>query len=426
MAGKPGDPSDLHGRGGYFIAVHVGAGYHAPQNSRAYRRVMRRACWAAAEILSQNSGTSIDAVAAAIRVLEDDEITNAGRGSNLTEDGQVECDASIMDGSSGAFGAVGALPGVRNPIDVALLLAKKSLCVSPLGRIPPIFLVGEGAREWALNHGVCTAAAAEEAAEWLVTKKAELRWEKYTCMLQSTASALDQSSSLLGTQKKQTQNPDKDPGAGGDIMSDKEKMGDDDIIMDTVGAICIDYAGNLATGVSSGGIAMKVKGRVGMAAAYGCGCWAGAKSKLSGISTACTFTGAGEQIVQSIAAHECCVLATQSEEGPGFACEKTLLSVLDKRGCLKGSRDAGVLLLQAESTSVEGNELQKLTAVELVAAYSSPSFGIGYFGTCLKEPKTMILRRTISEGIEKRRKRKWCPMLELWEVVSEGMDWKKN
>ncbi len=53
MAGKPGDPSDLHGRGGYFIAVHVGAGYHAPQNSRAYRRVMRRACWAAAEILSQ-------------------------------------------------------------------------------------------------------------------------------------------------------------------------------------------------------------------------------------------------------------------------------------------------------------------------------------------------------------------------------------
>ncbi len=53
MAGKPGDPSDLHGRGGYFIAVHVGAGYHAPQNSKAYRRVMRRACWAAAEILSQ-------------------------------------------------------------------------------------------------------------------------------------------------------------------------------------------------------------------------------------------------------------------------------------------------------------------------------------------------------------------------------------
>jgi taspase (threonine aspartase 1) len=92
---------------------------------------------------------------------------------------------------------------------------------------------------------------------------------------------------------------------------------------------------------------------------------------------------------------------SRSEEGPGFACEKTLLSVLDKRGCLKGSRDAGVLLLQAESTSVEGNELEKLTAVELVAAYSSPSFGIGYFGTCLKEPKTMILRRTISEGIEK-------------------------
>jgi isoaspartyl peptidase/L-asparaginase-like protein (Ntn-hydrolase superfamily) len=113
---------------------------------------------------------------------------------------------------------------------------------------------------------------------------------------------------IKGNGQKST---DKDPGAGRDIMSNNEKMGDDDIIMDTVGAICIDYAGNLATGVSSGGIALKVKGRVGMAAAYGCGCWAGAKSKLSGISTACTFTGAGEQIVQSIAAHECCVLATQ-------------------------------------------------------------------------------------------------------------------
>jgi taspase (threonine aspartase 1) len=113
---------------------------------------------------------------------------------------------------------------------------------------------------------------------------------------------------IKGNGQKST---DKDPGAGGDIMSNNDKMGDDDIIMDTVGAICIDYAGNLATGVSSGGIAMKVKGRVGMAAVYGCGCWAGAKSNLSGISTACTFTGAGEQIVQSIAAHECCVLATQ-------------------------------------------------------------------------------------------------------------------
>ncbi|KAF3953424.1 hypothetical protein CMV_021130 [Castanea mollissima] len=68
---------------------------------------MKRACLAASSILRKGSGKCLEAVSAAIQVLEDDPCTNAGRGSNLTEDGHVECDASIMDGHSGAFGAVG-------------------------------------------------------------------------------------------------------------------------------------------------------------------------------------------------------------------------------------------------------------------------------------------------------------------------------
>lgn len=120
----------------FFVAVHVGAGYHSPSNEKALRSAMNRACRAAASLLS-NGGKCMDAVVAAIQVLEvslflyfnhslfkfnfetyylthvlkDDPITNAGRGSNLTEDGSVECDASIMDGKSASFGAVGALPG---------------------------------------------------------------------------------------------------------------------------------------------------------------------------------------------------------------------------------------------------------------------------------------------------------------------------
>ncbi|KAM0829582.1 hypothetical protein ACQ4PT_066788 [Festuca glaucescens] len=93
----------------FFVAVHVGAGFHAPANEKVYRRAMKRACLAAAAVLREGSGTSLDAVAAAIRVLEDDPITNAGRGSSLTESGRVECDASIMDGSTGSYGAVGAV-----------------------------------------------------------------------------------------------------------------------------------------------------------------------------------------------------------------------------------------------------------------------------------------------------------------------------
>ncbi|KAG9156867.1 hypothetical protein Leryth_025883, partial [Lithospermum erythrorhizon] len=88
-------------------------------------------------------------------VLEDDPCTNAGRGSNLTEDGHVECDASIMDGDSSTFGAVGAISGVRNAIEVAALLTKDQIMGSPLlGRIPPMFLVGDGARKWAYSKGI--------------------------------------------------------------------------------------------------------------------------------------------------------------------------------------------------------------------------------------------------------------------------------
>ncbi|XP_073393087.1 putative threonine aspartase isoform X2 [Physcomitrium patens] len=127
MEGQGGGGVIRKGQGSFFVAVHVGAGFHSEKKAKAYQLAMRRACQAAAAVLSGETVSCLDAVAAAIRVLEDDEVTNAGRGSNLTEDGHVECDASVMDGHSGAFGAVGAVPGVRNAIDVAMQLAKESL-----------------------------------------------------------------------------------------------------------------------------------------------------------------------------------------------------------------------------------------------------------------------------------------------------------
>ncbi|KAF5186667.1 Threonine aspartase [Thalictrum thalictroides] len=129
----------------FFVAVHVGAGFHSPSNEKALKSVMNRACLAAASLLSQKPGSSssssyphrcLDAVSAAI---QDDPCTNAGRGSNLTEDGNVECDASIMDANSGAFGGVGAVPGVRNAIKIATCLAKEQMIGSSLlGRLPPM------------------------------------------------------------------------------------------------------------------------------------------------------------------------------------------------------------------------------------------------------------------------------------------------
>lgn len=121
-SGGGGGGGEAAERRRFFVAVHVGAGYHSPSNEKPLRLAMKRACLAAASLLRKGSGGCLDAVSAAIQVLEDDPITNAGRGSNLTEDGHIECDASIMDGTSGAFGAVGAVPDQVSEVLFKLLL----------------------------------------------------------------------------------------------------------------------------------------------------------------------------------------------------------------------------------------------------------------------------------------------------------------
>lgn len=91
----------------FCIAVHNGAGFHSYSNEKAHLAACEDACLAAGAILRQG-GSAVDAVEAAIRVLEDREISNAGYGSNLSIDGVPECDATIIDhyGRSGAVGAI--------------------------------------------------------------------------------------------------------------------------------------------------------------------------------------------------------------------------------------------------------------------------------------------------------------------------------
>ncbi|CEG69447.1 hypothetical protein RMATCC62417_05523 [Rhizopus microsporus] len=129
-----------------FIAVHVGAGNLSKTKEPAYRALCAKACKVGMEILKSENGLAIDAVAMAIKILEDDPITNAGYGSNLTIKGTVECDASIMEGARGTFGAVGAVSGIKNPIMTAKQLVFEDLRL----------LVGQGAKEWAKtrNHTI--------------------------------------------------------------------------------------------------------------------------------------------------------------------------------------------------------------------------------------------------------------------------------
>ncbi|KAL1724032.1 nucleophile aminohydrolase [Schizophyllum commune] len=241
-----------------FIAVHGGAGYHAVEDRKATKNALKTSVRTALELCKAedsstvsrsatgdghlsnaataevDAGLALSAVEAAIRVLEDDPILNAGYGSNLTEAGTVECDAAIMSAraSSGSgagaseFGSVAAAPGIKNPISAARAVLQNARRVDVLGRVPPMTLCGHGARGFARAHGVEVVPD-----DQLVSARARADWEYWSAQLRGSSST----ESMLQAESPTSRRLDSH--------------------QDTVGAVCLHFpssgARSAAAGVSS-------------------------------------------------------------------------------------------------------------------------------------------------------------------------------
>ena len=238
------------------IAIHGGAGVidpakMTPERAASYRAGLAAALDAGYAIL-ERGGSSLDAVTAAVRTLEDDPQFNAGRGAVLNHEGDAELDAAIMDGHGPRAGAVAGVRHVRNPVELARLVMEKS---------PHVLLVAEGAEEFALEQGM------------VLVPRGYFRTE-------ARVRELDEARQTEALQLKATA-----PGATG-----------------TVGAVALDRAGHLAAATSTGGLTNKHRGRVGDSPIVGAGTYA------DDASCAVSGTGQGEFFIRQVVAYDICAL----------------------------------------------------------------------------------------------------------------------
>ncbi len=233
-----------------ILVVHGGAGRFSDDRWDAARAGCRAATEAGLAVLAGGGG-AVDAACAAVRVLEDDPTFNAGVGAVLSRDGTLEVDAAVMDGHDLRFGAIGAVPNVRRPIDFARAVMDDG---------EHALLCGEAAWAFGRERGWAPCDPAE-----LITARAR---ERLALELEKRAR-----------------------GAVGPV-TDPEDPG-------TVGACAVDAAGHVAAATSTGGITFKRSGRIGDTPLCGCGTYADDEGG------AASATGHGESIIRVTMTRAC-------------------------------------------------------------------------------------------------------------------------
>jgi len=279
------------------LLVHGGAWAIPADAAAAHESGVRAALEAGYAILSLG-GSAIDAVEAAVSVLEDDPTFDAGRGSFLTSDGRVQLDALLMDGGRMKAGGVACVERLRNPIQAARLVLEKS---------PHVYFVGPGAEQFAASHGMALISNAELVLDRERERLAHAQARQSAGLADETFSGpeagvpIDRSLSMgWESIPAQILHDDKSPETA--FLANPGPSGHDSPRLespgfgshDTVGAVALDGHGNLAAATSTGGTLNKTPGRVGDSSLIGCGCYA---DNLAG---AVSLTGWGEPIMKLV------------------------------------------------------------------------------------------------------------------------------
>lgn len=257
----------------WSFAIHGGAGVIerdslTPEQDAAYRAALHRALEAGSAVLA-GGGSALDAVQAAIELMEDDPLFNAGRGAVFTAAGRNELDAAVMDGSDLTAGAVAGLTTTRHPIAAARAVMEQS---------PHVMLIGEGADTFAASVGLEQVDPA-----FFFTER---RWRGLESSLRAQNLPI----------------PERPTGAPGPQAErtlpapplNERKFG-------TVGAVALDSEGRLAAGTSTGGMTAKRWGRVGDVPVIGAGTYA---SNADGCAV--SATGSGEYFIRATVARDIC------------------------------------------------------------------------------------------------------------------------
>ncbi|HKI75035.1 MAG TPA: isoaspartyl peptidase/L-asparaginase [Pseudomonadales bacterium] len=287
------------------IIIHGGAGTILRERltadvEQAYREALGRSVQAGHDVLVAG-GTSREAVVAAVTVMEDSDLFNAGVGSVFTHEGTVEMDASVMDGRSLDAGAVTGIKHIRNPIQLA---------ASVLTASPHVILMGEGAEQFAREQG------------FELVDNSTFHTERRRRQLQELLDSASGESRL-----SENGHDDYDM-----ALRDKNRS--------TVGAVAYDRFGDIAVATSTGGMTNKRFGRVGDTPVIGAGTYA--DNAVGGISA----TGHGEFFIRAVVGHDICARAMYK----GINLQQAADEVMEKLAGMGG--DGGVVGIDAHGDIV--------------------------------------------------------------------------